>query len=302
MPSSPIRIPPKTPAAATIEPTERSIPAVAITKVMPIASTPTTLAWVSMFRMLSQVAKVSGLRIAPTTNRRTTTIRERVLLELQRLHVDPLATRGRVHSTSSASTGASVGATAWRSSSRSVASFPSTSATISPSRMIRMRVQMPDQLLELGRDHEDAQPGAGEVADDPVDLGLRRHVHAAGRLVEQQDPALVQQPAREHDLLLVAAREQADGAVGIVRDGAQAAELLVRPGALGLDVQHQPREPAEVGERHVLRLAPVEHQGLGLAVLRGEPEPPADRAARTVRGSAALPRRDTSPLSGGSSP
>ena len=31
------------PAAATIEPTDRSMPAVAITNVMPIASTPTTL-------------------------------------------------------------------------------------------------------------------------------------------------------------------------------------------------------------------------------------------------------------------
>ena len=33
---------------------------------------------------------------------------------------------------------------------------PSTSATSSPSRMTRMRVQMPDQLLELGRHDEDA--------------------------------------------------------------------------------------------------------------------------------------------------
>ena len=41
---------------------------------MPIASTPTTLAWVSMFRTLSAVGKLSGLRMAPTTNRSTTTI------------------------------------------------------------------------------------------------------------------------------------------------------------------------------------------------------------------------------------
>ena len=67
-------MPPKTPAAATIEPTERSMPAVAITNVMPIASTPTTLAWVSMLRTLSQVGNVSGFRIAPTTNSSTTTI------------------------------------------------------------------------------------------------------------------------------------------------------------------------------------------------------------------------------------
>ena len=74
VPSSPTRIPPKTPAAATIEPTDRSMPAVAITKVMPIASTPTTLAWVSMLRTLSTVGNVSGFRIAPTTNSSTTTM------------------------------------------------------------------------------------------------------------------------------------------------------------------------------------------------------------------------------------
>ena len=86
-----------------------------------------------------------------------------------------------------------------------------------------------NQLLELGGDHEHAQAGPGEVADDPVDLGLGGHVHAAGGLVEQQDPALVQEPAREHDLLLVAAREQADDAVGVVGHRAQRPELLARP-------------------------------------------------------------------------
>ena len=50
------------------------MPAVAITNVMPIASTPTTLAWVSMLRTLSHVGNVSGWAIAPATNSSTTTI------------------------------------------------------------------------------------------------------------------------------------------------------------------------------------------------------------------------------------
>ena len=62
------------PAAASTEPTDRSMPPVAITNVIPIAITPTTLAWVSMFRMLSEVGKLSGSRIEPTTKMRTTTI------------------------------------------------------------------------------------------------------------------------------------------------------------------------------------------------------------------------------------
>ena len=65
--------PPATAAAATIEPTERSMPPVAITNVMPIASTPTTEAWRRTLSMLSEVRKVSGSRIAPTIRIRATT-------------------------------------------------------------------------------------------------------------------------------------------------------------------------------------------------------------------------------------
>ena len=68
-----INSPPATPAAATIDPTDRSMPDVAITKVIPIASTPTTLAWVSMARTLSVVRNVSGFRMVPTTSSTTMT-------------------------------------------------------------------------------------------------------------------------------------------------------------------------------------------------------------------------------------
>ena len=54
------------PAAASIEPTERSIPEVAITNVIPTATTPTTLAWVRIARKLSTEAKLPPSRIAPT--------------------------------------------------------------------------------------------------------------------------------------------------------------------------------------------------------------------------------------------
>ena len=65
--------PPATAAAATIEPTERSMPPVAITNVMPIASTPTTEAWRRTLSMLSDVRNESGSRIAPTIRIRATT-------------------------------------------------------------------------------------------------------------------------------------------------------------------------------------------------------------------------------------
>ena len=44
---------PATEAAASIDPTDRSMPPVAMTKVMPTAMIPTTLAWVTIVTMLS---------------------------------------------------------------------------------------------------------------------------------------------------------------------------------------------------------------------------------------------------------
>ena len=50
----------------------------------------------------------------------------------------------------------------------------------------------------------------GKVEDQLVDLVLRAHVDAAGRLVQQQHLRLGQKPAADDDLLLVAAGERAD--------------------------------------------------------------------------------------------
>ena len=69
-------------------------------------------------------------------------------------------------------------------------------------------------------------PVAGELGDQPVDLGLGADVDAARGLVEQQHAALAQQPAREHDLLLVAARELARDPVRVVGHGVELAQLL----------------------------------------------------------------------------
>ena len=49
------------------------MPAVAMTNVMPIASTPITELWRRTLRMLSDVGKTSGSRIAPTMISRSTT-------------------------------------------------------------------------------------------------------------------------------------------------------------------------------------------------------------------------------------
>ena len=159
-------------------------------------------------------------------------------------------------------------------------------------------MQMPTSSSSSDETTSTPRPGLGEVADDPVDLGLRRDVDAARRLVEQQHAALVQQPAREHDLLLVAAREQPDDAVGVVGHGVQRPELLARARRAPSRTSSSPREKRpRSAMRHVLRLAPVEDERLRLAVLGSEPEAAPDRAARAA-GRSRLPSTRTSPSSG----
>ena len=58
-------------------------------------------------------------------------------------------------------------------------------------------------------------PSSHERAHEPLHLGLGADVDAARRLVEDQQPRLGEQPAREQHLLLVAAAERADGLVRV---------------------------------------------------------------------------------------
>ena len=72
-----------------------------------------------------------------------------------------------------------------------------------------MRWLIAQHLGQLGRDHDDRLALVGERVQQLVDLALGADVDAARRLVEEQDVAIAQQPFGDHDLLLVAAREQA---------------------------------------------------------------------------------------------
>ena len=67
-----------------------------------------------------------------------------------------------------------------------------------------------DQLRHFGRDHHDSLALLGKLQDQLIDLVLGADVDAAGRLVEEQDLRLRQQPAAKNDLLLVAAGEVLD--------------------------------------------------------------------------------------------
>ena len=87
-----------------------------------------------------------------------------------------------------------------------------------PFRMIITRSQRPTSSGQVRGDEEDGAALPRELLDGSVDGHLGADIHAARRLVEDEDLGLARQPLGEEDLLLVAAREVADraGRVGRV--------------------------------------------------------------------------------------
>ena len=59
------------------------------------------------------------------------------------------------------------------------------------------------------------RPCAASCAQPRVDFALGADIDAARRLVEQQQPRIAEDLLGQHDLLLIAARQRADGDVGI---------------------------------------------------------------------------------------
>ena len=68
-------------------------------------------------------------------------------------------------------------------------------------------VAHPQDLGELGADHQDGHALVGEIDHQAMDLGLGPHVHALRGLVEDQHRGPRREPSSQSDLLLIAARQ-----------------------------------------------------------------------------------------------
>src|SRR5699024_9832406 len=122
-------------------------------------------------------------------------------------------------------------------------------------------------------DDDDSDSASRKLVDQGVDLGARADVDAAGRLVEQEDPAVAHEPTGQHDLLLVAARERADLARDVL--GADLARLDLLLGHLllrGCGEEPAAREAGEAREADVAEDRVAEQESLALALLGGEPD------------------------------
>ena len=142
-----------------------------------------------------------------------------------------------------------------------------------------------EHLGQLAGDHQHGQPLAGQLAHQPVHLGLGADVDAAGRLVDDQQLRLGGEPLREHDLLLVAARQEPDGVLEPVELQLQARRPLARQRVLGGAAdQAAARQRAGAGHRRVAGDREVHHEALLAAVLGHEADPGAHRGQRPAGG------------------
>src|SRR6185369_398885 len=140
-----------------------------------------------------------------------------------------------------------------------------------------------NDLGQLGTDHQHGRAVAHQLVEQREDLGLGPDVDAARGFIEQEQLRIGVEPLADHDLLLVAARQQADA---LHRAGCGDAQPLdQRAGD-----RHAPawREPAagktvaQAGEQQVVGHRPYQRQPLGLAAFGNERHPQRARADRAA--------------------
>ncbi len=150
----------------------------------------------------------------------------------------------------------------------SVMSSPESSATTRPPRMTITRWASPSTSsisLEISRI---ATPLAARSDDQLVDVALRPDVDAAGRLVGDEHRGVGEQGPREHELLLVAAR-QGGRAWSRGRRRRRPCAAPPWPGSIPCPRRTNPNRPsdAQAGEADVLADGPAQHQAVVLARL-----------------------------------
>ena len=78
-----------------------------------------------------------------------------------------------------------------------------------PSHITMMRSQTPISSGISGRNHDNGLALLYQLAEQQVNIALGADIDAAGRLIEDDDIRVVQQPLGDNDLLLVAAGQVA---------------------------------------------------------------------------------------------
>ena len=139
-------------------------------------------------------------------------------------------------------------------------------ADLAPIAQHRDAVRHANHLAHLRRDEQHRHAGLRQPQDLVHDFLLGRHVDAARGFVEDQQARVGREPARDHRLLLVAAREQAHRHFDARAFDAQRRDELFGQGRLLGDRHEAPHTLARLqGERDVFAHRQVGHDAVGLA-------------------------------------
>src|SRR5581483_599216 len=142
---------------------------------------------------------------------------------------------------------------------------------------------------ELAREEENRRTLAGQAPEQGVDLTLRADVDAAGRIEAEHRAKAAREPARDRDLLLVAARE-ALHLPGRADVDLQRADRVANAPRLVAHVDRAPAPKAVVARRSdVLAHRPLRQERLE-PVGGNEHDAGANRVVRMARAQQ-LPRR-----------
>src|SRR5262245_46990313 len=202
------------PAKASSEPTERSMPEVRITKVMPMASSPT------IDTCRPTLKRLNGCR------KRGSAMAKAAINTLRKMSG---AKRARNPTRSALRGAAGSRCVAWviQLSSRRLPLERHQGHQALLARLVASDVAGHASLAhgddpvadgkdfrQLRGDGDDGDPRARHLEEQIVHLDLGADVDAAGRLVDDKHARSQRQPARQHHLLLVAAREVGDKLLG----------------------------------------------------------------------------------------
>src|SRR5258706_3503981 len=260
--------------SAAIEPTDRSMPPLMITKHIPTAMMPMKAVRVSTFIALSSVAKspFSSVPAMHSSTRPTT---------------GPMACR-RPHSGRAA--GAATAPPTMSVRSGGMGDQDLFGELFCLERGLQHAaahhdhaVADADQLGEFARDHHHGTTLARQALDQEIDVALGADIDAARGLVQHDDLRRRMQHLREGELLLVAAGQRRG--LDLQRPGADAEipHRGLQRRLFGLGLQPRRGIAAQRHQREVLAQPEVHVQAFALAVLAEVGEPLVGGRARTAK-------------------
>src|SRR6185437_4824444 len=121
--------------------------------------------------------------------------------------------------------------------------------------------RQPQHFWQLARDEQDGIPLCRQPVNERVNLGLRSDIHAARRLIENENARCRREPARHDHLLLIPAREPRHHRIHTRRAHAQFLEIFHAEAPLARALYPaEPRQAPQYGKRGIVQRTRRKHE------------------------------------------